>query len=88
MAQAAAAGLDPLEAWSRTVPECMEYVEAYRARLRTQAFLLYNQAAAISAFCFSDRKPKPWEVFPGVIPEEDDRMSDDEIAANCLAWCR
>lgn len=70
------------------MPELSEYIEAYRGRLRAQAYLLYNQATAIAAFCFSERKPKPWEVFPGVIPEEEDRMSDDEIAANCLAWCR
>lgn len=79
------AGLDPLEAWSRTPGENAEYIEAYRDRLALQAWLLYDQANAIAQFCFSKSSVKPWEAFPTFIEKRE--MTEDEIVANCLAWC-
>ncbi len=83
--QASAAGLDPFHAWDRTPGELLEYIEAFKTRMQYASYWGYNLALGIASMVLSSKKPEPWEVFPGWIPKKE--MSDEEIAANLLAWC-
>lgn len=81
------AGLDPAAAWDRTPGELEEYIEAYRERMRRQAYFLYNHACTITAIMWGKRKPDPWECFPGWIKPEMHDMSAEELYQSMLAWC-
>lgn len=81
------AGLDPAAAWNRTPGELTEYIEAWQDRRELDGYLLYNLAGTIASMILSARKPDPWLAFPGVIHPKMVVMSDNEIYANCLAWC-
>lgn len=87
MHDAAVAGLDPAAAWDRTPGELLEYIEAYRDRRELDGYMLYNLAGTIASMVLSDKKPEPWQAFPGVIQPKMRVMSDDELYASCLAWC-
>ena len=71
---AAVAGLDPEVAWDRTPGELVEYIRAYRDRQQETAYLLYDLAGAIANACLGKRRQMSM-------------MSDQQIYANCLAWC-
>lgn len=88
MHAAAVAGLDPELAWDRTPGELLEYIRAYRDRQKETAYLFYDLAGAIADACFSRRRMRPEEAFPGFIEPEHRQMGDEEIYANCLAWCQ
>ena len=72
---AAVAGLDPEVAWDRTPGELVEYIRAYRDRQQETAYLLYDLAGAIANACLGKRRLQM------------SMMSDQQIYANCLAWC-
>lgn len=84
---AAVAGLDPEVAWDRTPGELVEYIRAYRDRQQETAYLLYDLSGAIANACLGKRRLRPAEAFPGFIEEQMSVMSDQQIYANCLAWC-
>lgn len=81
------AGLDPEEAWDRTPGELVEYTEAYRERMRRQAYLCYCQARATAAFVISQHKPEPWEAFPQWIKAEIRQQSPEDMLLVCQMWC-
>lgn len=85
MLEAAAAGLDPADGWNRTPGELNEYLDGFRKRMEILSYWGYNLAQGIASMLLAATRPAPWEVFPGWIPRRD--MTDDEIAANLMAWC-
>lgn len=80
------AGLDPMEAWSRTPAELAEYLECYGERMERTAFLLYRHAYTTASMVLSGGI-KPWEAFPGWIKPSMEVMDDDTLEANVMAWC-
>lgn len=85
MIQAAVSGLDISRAWELTPGELDDTVEAFRRRMEIQSYWGYNLAVAIAAMVRGGDRPEPWAVFPRWIQRE--QMSDNDIYANCLAWC-
>lgn len=76
-----------MDAWDRTPAELQEYIRAYRDRMERQAYMYYNLAQTIACMALSSEKPRPWDAFPGWIKPMMQTMTDDEIYANCMAWC-
>lgn len=84
--QAAAAGLDPMDAWDRTPGELREYLDAFQQRMEILSYWGYNLAQGIASMALgSGRRPEPADMFPGWIKRK--VMSDEEVAANLMAWC-
>lgn len=85
MLQAAVSGLDLMDAWDLTPGELIDYIEVFRRRMEIQSYWGYNLAQCIASMVLSSSRPKPCDAFPGWIPREE--MTDEEMYANCLAWC-
>lgn len=71
--------------WDRTPGELTEYINAFQKRMEILSYWGFNLAQGIASMALSSRRPEPWEVFPGWIRQEE--MSEEQVAANMLAWC-
>lgn len=79
------AGCDLLQAWELTPGELVEYIDIFHQRMELQSYWGYNLAQCIACMTLGSYRPEPWQVFPGWIQREE--MTEDELYANCLAWC-
>lgn len=83
-------GVDPIDFWEYTLNEMNLMLEAYKARLKTQAQMNYSHAATIRAGVANvlDGKhntfPKIHEVYPGLFDAPVSHKQDWRVAAERL----